>query len=130
MAQSSTDDIAAVLARYIDKASDSGTVARRIAAYLVESRSVKQATSIFRSIESARRKKGLVEAVVRSARPVTSGQRSQIERIIRRHVPDANKILVVEHVDPTLIGGVAVRVAGKEFDLTVRNKLERLKHSE
>lgn len=128
MAIQSAKSVAQAIAAQLDRASDPKLAARQIAAYLVESRSVKNTADLIRRIETIRAKHGVVEAVVSSAFPVESGQRSQIERIIRNHIPYAAKIIIVERIDPDLVGGVRVHVAGKEFDLTVRDKLNRLKH--
>lgn len=124
----SSKDVAAVIAKLLDRSSDPAKAAKQIAAYLVDSKSVKVAGSLLRRVEAVRQKDGVVEAVISSAHPVENGQRSQIERIIHKHLPNATKIILVDRIDPTLIGGVRVHVAGKEFDVTVRDKLNRLKH--
>ena len=128
MASQSVHDAAKAIAKALDGPDSAGQTARQIAAYVVESRTVKDIPVLICQVEAIRRRRGIVEAVLSSARPVESGQRSQIERIIRTHVPNATRIIMVERLDPSLVGGVRVHVAGKEFDVTVREKLNRLKH--
>jgi F0F1-type ATP synthase delta subunit len=124
-----TATTARAIVRYIERDPQNQSIARRIAAYLVESRSVKDTAIILRTVETMRRKKGIAEAQVTTARPLSADQRSHIERVVRKYVPEATTVTIVEHVVPEVIGGITVHVAGKELSASVREKLNRLKHA-
>ena len=68
---------------------------------------------------------GLVRAEISSARELNSGEREQIERVLGIKV--GKYIRAFYSVDPKLLGGVRAQVASKEYDATVRGRLDRLR---
>lgn len=69
---------------------------------------------------------GWVRAEIASAHEANAEQREQIERALGIKL---GKFIRAKYVvDPSLIGGVRARVASKEYDATVRGKLENLRH--
>lgn len=68
---------------------------------------------------------GWIPAEIASARELTTEQRGEIERSLgdRLH----KRIRASYRTDPALLGGVRVRVASREYDATVRGKLESMR---
>lgn len=68
---------------------------------------------------------GWIPADIASARELTPDQREQIEKILGTKL---GKFIRAHYtVDPALIGGVRARVASREYDATVRGKLEGMR---
>jgi len=70
---------------------------------------------------------GRVEALVRSARPLTSAQQESIREALSQRV--AARITLRTEVDPSLIGGVVARVGDLLFDGSVKTQLASLAES-
>ena len=68
---------------------------------------------------------GWAPAEITSAKALSNEQRQEIERVLGTKL--GKFIRAAYHVDPTLIGGVRARVASKEYDASVRGKLESLR---
>jgi F-type H+-transporting ATPase subunit delta len=68
---------------------------------------------------------GWLPADITSARELTADQREHIEKALGTKL--GKFIRAHYRVDPALIGGVRAHVASKEYDATVRGKLESLR---
>jgi F-type H+-transporting ATPase subunit delta len=68
---------------------------------------------------------GWMPAEITSARELTAEQREQIEKALGTKL--GKLIRAHYHVDPAVIGGVRARVAAKEYDATVRGKLDGMR---
>jgi F-type H+-transporting ATPase subunit delta len=68
---------------------------------------------------------GWVRAEIASAHEVAAPQREEIERALGSQLGKFIRATYV--VDPSLIGGVRARVASKEYDATVRGKLDNMR---
>jgi len=80
------------------------------------------------AVEYARRlnrARGIVEAVVVSAAPLTADEATAVRRKVEA-MAGASVELRTE-VDPALIGGLTVRVGDQLLDASVRGRLERLR---
>ena len=75
--------------------------------------------------ELLRRERGVVRAEVRSALPLEEPEREAISERLRALTGDA--VEINELVDPSLIGGIAVRIGDRLYDASVRSRLERLR---
>lgn len=83
--------------------------------------------TMFSFIEQYREVKGIREAIVTSAVPLTD---KQLEEIKERLVKRTNlEIQMVEKIDPSVLGGIKVKMRDLQFDATVSKQLESLKHS-
>lgn len=72
------------------------------------------------------RQRGIVEAVVSSAAPLTDDETSAIQARIETMTGTA--VSLRSEVEPSLIGGLTVRVGDRLLDASVRGRLERLRH--
>ena len=75
-----------------------------------------------RDIEMELADNGIVIAKVTTAHPLTEQLRRQIIALM-----NAQTVYLDETVDQTVIGGVKIDMPGKEYDATVRAKLNKLK---
>ena len=68
--------------------------------------------------------RGELTAVVSTAQPMTDAQRAALDANLRRAV--GVKVAVETKVDPSLLGGMVVRIGSRMFDSSLRSKLQRL----
>ena len=93
---------------------------------LVSHRRIKELSAIRRSFEEVVDERlGWLPADITSAKELTTEQREQIERALGTQL--GKFIRAHYQVDPTLIGGVRARVASKEYDASIRGRLESLR---
>lgn len=69
--------------------------------------------------------KGIVVAEITSAVQLTESIKSKIVAKIKAELN--KEILVEEKIDPTIIGGLIVRVGDRQYDASIANKLNQLK---
>ena len=93
-----------------------------LAAYLVDTNRTREAALVVRDIEMELADNGIVIAKVTTAHPLTEQLRRQIIALM-----NAQTVYLDETVDQTVIGGVKIDMPGKEYDATVRAKLNKLK---
>jgi F0F1-type ATP synthase delta subunit len=68
---------------------------------------------------------GWIPAEIASARELTPEQRQEIERVLGTEL---GKFIRAKYVvDPDLLAGVRARVASREYDATLRSKLESMR---
>ena len=75
--------------------------------------------------ELVRRERGVVRAVVRTALALDERERAELNA--RLGALTGRQVDLEELVDPTLIGGLAVRIGDQLYDASVRGRLERLR---
>lgn len=68
---------------------------------------------------------GWIPAEIASARELTPEQREQIERVLGGKL--GKFIRARYELEPALLGGVRARVASKEYDATIRGKMDSLR---
>lgn len=73
----------------------------------------------------ANRARGIVEVEVRSATELSEANLKSLEGALARRL--AKKIVMKSRIDPSLIGGVVVRVGDQLLDGSIRTRLLRLK---
>jgi F-type H+-transporting ATPase subunit delta len=93
---------------------------------LVLHRRTKELAAIRRSFEEVVDERlGWVPARITSAQELAPEQREQIERALGTKL---GKFIRAQYeVDPALIGGVRARVASREYDASIRGRLESLR---
>ena len=110
------------LAHYVADAADSksglSAALRDVAAYLIDSRRLREVDLVVRAIEDEFAERGVVVARVATARPLTAELKAAVEAII-----GAKEIHMLESVEPELIGGVRIETPGNLLDATIKRKL-------
>lgn len=100
-------------------------VAKQLAAYLVESRRVREATLMVRDIESALADRGVLLADVSTSRELAHDTKKEITDYLKQ-VSGASSVELRSHVDPYLLGGVRIDTPGSRLDKTLRHRLNQL----
>lgn len=100
---------------------------REVAAYLLDTGRTGQLNSIARDMVKERAAKGVVEVTVVSARELTDAVRADIRAQVEKLYPNATRIVMNERREASVIGGVRLEFPEQQLDLSVRNKLNRLK---
>jgi F0F1-type ATP synthase delta subunit len=107
---------------------DSRSVLLELAAYLKDSRRIKEGVLIVRDIERALLSRGVVVAKVTSARPLKQGSLEDIKQFIASHY-GVKTVYVRELIDASAIGGFKVSTPDKELDRTLSKYVSTIKAS-
>lgn len=79
-------------------------------------------------IQQYRLKKGIRKVVVTSAYPLATEQIDAIVEKVQQDLGvDRNKIEIEQKIDETLIGGFVLRVDDKQFDSSIKTRLNKIK---
>lgn len=101
---------------------------RRVAAYMVQTKRAKQVDLLVRDIERIAAQKGHVIAHVQSAHELSASVIQQIHQMVRdMESTDITDVEIDSHIDGSLLGGVIINTPEQELDLSLRNRLNRLK---
>lgn len=115
----------AIVTKLADSAGIDRTI-RNFLAVIVSHRRTLELKAIRQSFQEAVDERlGWVRAEITSASELDQAQREEIERSLGTKI---GKFIRAEYrVDPSLLGGVRAQVASKEYDATLRGKLEGLR---
>jgi F0F1-type ATP synthase delta subunit len=119
--------VAAAIAERTLGVSDLKQLSQEVAAYLLTERRTGELDSLIRDIMQYRADRGIVEVAAATAHPLTAAVRADIKTEIQRLYPQASQVLITERHETSVIGGVRLDLANQQLDLSVRNKLNRLK---
>lgn len=72
-----------------------------------------------------REARGVVDADVTVARPMTDDERAQIEK--RLEAVTGKQVELYPHVDPRILGGIVIRIGDRLIDASVAGRLQRLR---
>jgi F-type H+-transporting ATPase subunit delta len=87
--------------------------------------SLRQIINVFAALVAERR--GVVVAHVESAHELTDVQEQQLRgRLIEAGYGNVN---IVKRVDPSLLGGLVVRIGARLFDSSLKSRLQRLQYA-
>lgn len=70
------------------------------------------------------KQRGVQRAVVRTAKEMTGAEKTRIESLLAKLV--GGEVELTSEVDPSLIGGIQLRLGSKLVDASVAKKLERM----
>ena len=115
------------LAAYIAGNSTKKGLALEVAAYLLETKRVVQLESLLRDVMTIREQQGHVEATVTTAHNLSTAITEEIEQLIKAHKPDVKTVDVQPTPDVSAIGGLKIRLAHEQLDMTIRAKLNTFK---
>lgn len=101
--------------------------AKEVAAYLMAEKRVNGLDSIMRDVMDDWAKTGYLEVLVYSAHPLSAELKREITARIKAVSPQAEKIVITEQRDLSVMGGVRLRLANRQLDLSVEHKLNRFK---
>jgi F-type H+-transporting ATPase subunit delta len=113
------------LAEYIADRAQNGTVPaevlKEVAAYLTQSRRVRELPLVVRTIEDVLAERGQVVARVTSARPLTEELRRSIEAQI------GGTVYMQQMVDERVLGGVKVTTPSRSLDATLIKRINSIR---
>lgn len=101
-------------------------VATRLAAFLLDTKRMRELPLIIRDIEDALATRGVVIADIDSAYTL-SGDTTKLLKTFVQDKTSAKQVHFRTAIDPALLGGVRVNLPGQELDATLRRKLTNLK---
>lgn len=119
--------LAAYIADHALKHGSDERFAREVAAYLLAEGRVNGLDSILRDVMDDWSKAGHLEVLAYSAYPLSPALKKQITERIKAVSPHAKRIVVTEQHDPSVVGGVRLRLANRELDLSVEHRLNTFK---
>lgn len=121
MAQASIHQIAEAIIR-LSQSHSGSKLAKEVAAYVVAERRSSDLGAIMREVARLRNQRGMTEATITTATPATNAVKQEVKRLI-----GDKKAVINEVVDKNVIGGVRIEANDYYLDLTVRNRLNKLK---
>lgn len=120
-------DIAKVIAEKTLVSNDTANLRSAIASYLLEEGRVGELDSLMREVTAYRAAHDHVEVTVVSAYPITSEVQKDVLREIKKQYPNAKTYKINKRIDPLVVGGLRIELAGEELDLTIQAKLNTFK---
>ncbi len=100
-------------------------VTNQLAAYLVETKRVREAVLIVRDIEVALADRGVLLADVASSRELATETKDAITAYLKK-TTGAHDIQLRTSVNTDLLGGVLVETPSERLDATIRHRLNQL----
>jgi F-type H+-transporting ATPase subunit delta len=119
-------DVAQEVVRQLLAGTDQHTVMEQLAAYVIERKLTRQLDALLNDIASElQRQSGRTLAEVRTAFPLTDDSRAQLETFVKK-TTQATSVEIEETQDTSLLGGFVLRTPDKEYDASLRHKLNQL----
>jgi len=119
--------IAQTIADRTLKSGDTKQLSREVAAYLLSEGRASELNSVLRDVQADWAQAGYVEVLASSAHPLDAATKKTIEQQVKQLYPSAKKTIVTEVHDPQVIGGVQLKLANQQLDLSVEGKLNKFK---
>ncbi len=117
-------DKQSAMSAILEKAGASQLVSRFVAVVARNGRLFALSGIIEAYLAELARRRGEVKASVVTARPLNEGQTKAITEIL--HKMGGDKVTMDVEIDPTLIGGLVVRVGSRMIDSSLKSKLQRM----
>lgn len=116
------------LAQYVagQLAHNNDGVVRQLAAYLVTTRRTKEVDVLIRDITYYLAEYGTLLTSVTSAFELSDTLKKSVKQFIKAST-GAKKIVLEEHSDPSVLGGLKIAIPGKEYDNTIAAQLTTLR---
>ncbi len=121
-------ETATALLNLAEKSRDQKQLAEAIALYLTQNRQTKELDGLMRDMVRMRSDNGITEATVVSAHPISAKLKSDLKAMVAK-TSKADKVILNETIDPSVIGGVRIETNEQQLDITVRAKLNKLKQA-
>lgn len=102
------------------------TVLRDVAAYLIDSGRKAEAVLIVRDVESMLLDQGTAVGTVTSARPLSTTALHTVEAFVKQTDAKIKQVVLREHIDESLIGGMKLELPGVQLDASVKAKLMKI----
>ncbi len=120
----SRDDQGKAMSALLDKAEVSDLTKKFVGLVALNRRLFALRAMIEAYLAELARRRGEVSADVTSAAALSEGQVASVTEAIKQAV--GGKVAVSTHVDPSLLGGLVVRVGSRMVDSSLKTKLQKL----
>lgn len=127
MAHATRKDMANIIAGHTLKQGINKSYAREVASLLLTERRTGELDSLLRDIQAEWAENGYVEALAKSAHPLTTSVKDDIISRVKQLYPAAKKVIVTVIHDPEIVGGVRVSLPNQQLDLSIQAKLNKFK---
>lgn len=117
-------ELAEIIGKKLHSSSSSRTLAKEIAAFLMEENRVHDLESLMRDVMAYRQAQGVIEAEVASAHPIDDSIMREVKQLIAAKYPQAKSIIVHQHIDETIVGGLTISLANEKLDMSIKSKLD------
>lgn len=118
-------DLAQVIAS--NKTSNIKNLAQEIAAYLLETKQTSELESLMRDVRAHLEEDGKIDATVTSAHELSDALIEEVKALIRQYKPHVKSVKIQAEQDADVVGGLKVRLANEQLDLTIRAQLDTFK---
>ncbi len=119
--------LAEVIAKRTLDMSDTKSLAREIAAYLLAERRTAELESILRDVMQYRQDHGMLEADVVTAHEVQNNVLQDVKHLLQAAYPKAKTINLNQVQDTSVIGGLRIDMPNEQLDMTIKAKLSKFK---
>ena len=120
-----TEQKASVVTQILKKAKASPLVVQFVGTIATNGRLFAIVSIISAFIKEVDNRRGKISAEVVSAIPLDEARKAQIQKSIIS-LANAKDVSLVMRVDPSLIGGLVIRIGSRMFDTSLKTKLNRL----
>lgn len=114
-----------IAAYFADEVVAGRDITKHLAAYLVESKRIREARLVVRDIEAALAERGVLLADIATSRELANDTEKTIVEYLKS-TTGASSVTLRSHVDPYLLGGVRIETPGRQLDRTLRHQLNQL----
>jgi F0F1-type ATP synthase delta subunit len=104
-----------------------GSLADQVAKILLSTGKTNELSSLMRDVQNSWVKHGYVEVFAKSAFSLSSNVKKDIERLVLAQLPIAEKIIIREEIDPSVIGGVTIEFDDNQLDMSIQSKINQFK---
>lgn len=118
--------VARYVARRLEAGDDSKSLAKLVAAFLIDTRRTHELDSLIEDISVALAEAGHVNGVVTVTHALSDSITEELKQFTK-HVTKASDVLLTTEVDPAVLGGFRLSLPGGEFDATIKHQLMTLK---
>jgi len=106
----------------------SKSLAADIARILLNTNKTNTLDSLMRDVERNWADQGYIDVISRSAFPLSTQVKKDINRLIHNHYPSVKTVKIIEEIDSAVVAGVVLEFADQQLDLSVETKINKFKH--
>ncbi len=117
-------ELAQIVGKKLQADLSSRTLAKELAAFLLAENRVSDLDSLMRDVMAYRQEAGIVEAEVASAHPLDDAIMRQVKQLLADKFPNAKKIIVHQHIDESIVGGLTISLANEKLDMSIKSQLD------
>lgn len=118
--------VARYVARRLEAGDSATSLARLVAAFLIDTRRTHELDSLIDDISVALAEGGYVNGIVTVTHALSESVVEELKHFTK-HVTKASDVFLTTEVDPAVLGGFRLSLPGSELDTTIKSQLATLK---